>query len=62
MMERGAFDQDPGNARKPGGLKKEWELQERIVVAKGLDGNLHPWEVLELMKLGGQVTAITVIR
>ena len=61
-MERGAFDRGPGNARRPGGLKKQWELQERIVVVKGFDGNLHPWEVLEFMKLGGQVTAITVIR
>ena len=31
---RGAHDQDPGNARRPGGLKSREQLQDRIVIAK----------------------------
>ena len=32
------------------------------MITKGLDGNLHPYEVLDFMRLGGQVTANTTIR
>ena len=59
--ERDALCQDPGNAKR-GGMREEYELQTRIICAKGIDGRLHPHEVLAFFNLGGNPTAITVIR
>ena len=61
---RGPHEQDPRNREHPKYMRVllRNELQDRIIVVKGLDANCTPGEILELFRRGGIVTAIAIIR